>query len=135
MAVLDTTGVYSAGDDYRVIKVLGVPFGSYTLECVAGCMNDLEDMSPTAAADLVSLLDAWDTADAAQSTENLEQADGRKVLVKADVLEWEVVNGGTSGTTQQKGKIQGEVAQIMSFCTCLGGFMGGYGGMAQLIRS
>lgn len=134
MAVLDTTGVYTAGDDYRVIKVLGVPFGSYTLDCVAGCLNQLEDMSVPAATDLVALLNSWDTADSAQNTQNSEQADGQKVLVKADVLEWEVKNGGMSGLTAQKAKIEGEVAQIMSFCSCLGGYMGGTTG-TQLIRS
>jgi len=135
MAVLDTTGVYSTGDDYRVIKVLGVPFGDYTLSCVAGCMNQLEDMSVAAATDLVALLDAWDTADSAQSTENASQADGKKVLVKADVLEWEVINGGTSGLSMEKGKIEGEVAQVMAFCSCLGGLLGGSTQGTPLIRS
>lgn len=134
MAVLDTTGVYAAGDDYRVIKVLSLPFGSYTLDCVAGCLNQLEDMSVPAATDLVALLNAWDAADSAQSTQNSDQADGQKVLVKADVLEWEVKNGGMSGLTAEKAKIEGEVAQIMSFCSCLGGYMGGTTG-TQLIRS
>ena len=135
MATLDTTGVYTAGDDYRVIKVLGAPFGSFALDCVAGCMNQLEDMSVTAATDLVSLLDAWDTANAAQSVEYSNQADGKKVLVKADVLEWEVQNGGISGLTQEKAKVEGEVAQIMSFCSCLGGLMGSSGMGTPLIRS
>ena len=51
---LDTSGVYTAGDDYRVIKVLNLPFGSYTLDCVANCMNQLEDMSVAAATDMSS---------------------------------------------------------------------------------
>lgn len=134
MAVLDTTGVYTAGDDYRVIKVLGLPFGSYTLDCVAGCLNQLEGMSVPAATDLVALLNSWDTADSAQSTQNSDQADGQKVLVKADVLEWEVKNGGVSGLAAEKAKIEGEIGQIMSFCSCLGGYMGGTTG-TQLIRS
>lgn len=135
MAVLDTSGVYSAGDDYRVIKVLGAPFGSYTLDCVAGCMNQLEDMSAAAATDLVALLDAWDAADAAQSTQNNSQPDGTKVLTKADVLEWEVVNGGISGLAQEKAKIEMEVAQIMSFCSCLGSLMQNKTTGTSLIRS
>lgn len=138
MATLDTTGVYSEGDDYRVIKALNVPFGTYTMSCVAGCMNDLEDMSPTAAADLVALLDSYDVANAAESTANLEQAGGGKVLVKADVLEWEVINGGINGATQEKGKISSDIAQIMSFCVCLSGYLDGYGGhygTAPMIRS
>ena len=135
MATLDTTGVYTAGDDYRVIKALGVPFGSYTLDCIAGCMNDLEDMSVTAATDLVALLNAYDAANTSQSTENLNQAEGQKVLVKADVLEWEVTNGGVGGAGQEKMKAKDEIAQIMSFCTCLGGYLSGYHGGTTLIRS
>ena len=135
MATLDTSGVYTAGDDYKVIKILNVPFGTYTLDCVAGCMNDLESMSSAAASDLVALLGDWETADAAESAQNLEQAGGQKVLVEADVLKWEVINGGINGATQEKAKIKGEIAQIMSFCACLGGLLGGYNGATPLIRS
>ena len=135
MAVLDTSGVYSTGDDYRVIKALSLPFGSYTLSCVAGCMNDLEVMSTTAATDLVALLDAYDVADASQSTQNLDQAGGQKVLIKADVLEYEVINGGVSGATQEIAKIRGELAQTMSFCTCIAGYLSGNAYGTPLIRS
>ena len=83
---LDTSGVYTAGDDYRVIKVLNLPFGSYTLDCVANCMNQLEDMSVAAATDLVALSGCMGyAADAAQSTQDLADVEG-KVLTKADVL-------------------------------------------------
>ena len=132
---LDTSGVYSEGDDYRVIKVLNLPFGSYTLDCVGNCMSQLEDMSVAAATDLVALLDAWDTADDAQSTQDLADVEG-KVLVKADVLEWEVVNGGVSGPAKEKAKIEDDVKQIMSFCSCLGGYLGmNYYGSTPLMRS
>ena len=135
MAILDTSGVYTEGDDYRVIKALDVPFGTYTLNCVAGCMNDLEVMSPTAAADLVASLNAYDVANATESEANLEQAGGAKVLVGADVLTWEVINGGINGATQEKGKIRTDIAQIMSFCVCLSGFLDNGSGGTTLIRS
>ena len=132
---LDTSGVYTAGDDYRVIKVLNVPFGTYTLDCVSNCMNQLEDMSVPAATDLVSLLDDWDTADAAQSAQDLSNVEG-KALIKADVLEWEVVDGGMSGPAKEKAKVEDDVRQIMSFCSCLGGYLGmNYYGSTPLIRS
>ena len=135
---LDTSGVYRPGDDYKVIKILGLPMGEYTLDCVANCMNQLEDMSPEAAADLVAQIDAWETADQAQTDSNLEYADGQKVLVKADVLEWEVIGGGQSGTSAEKGKIVGNISNLLSFCSCLGGMLpgsSGHFGMASLIRS
>ena len=133
---LDTSGVYTAGDDYRVIKVLSLPFGEYTLECVSNCMNQLEAMSPVAAQDLVTMLTAWDTADSAQTTENLNQTDGKKVLVKADVLEWEVTGGGMSGTQSEKLKIEQDIAELMAFCSCLGGILGNnHYGSTGLVRS
>ena len=132
---LDTTGVYTTGDDYRVIKVLSLPFGSYTLDCVSNCMNQLEDMSVAAATDLVALLDSWDTADDAQTSQDLADVEG-KVLTKADVLEWEVINGGMTGPAKEKLKIEDEIKQLMSFCSCLGGYLGAsYYGATPLYRS
>jgi hypothetical protein len=133
---LDTSGVYTAGDDYRVIKVLSLPFGEYTLECVGNCMNQLEVMSSVAAQDLVNMLTEWETADAAQTTEDLSQTDGKKVLVKADVLEWEVTGNGITGPQNQKVKIQNDIMELMAFCSCLGGLLGNSAyGSASLIRS
>ncbi|WGL30493.1 hypothetical protein SCRES1_gp66 [Synechococcus phage S-CRES1] len=133
---LDTSGVYTAGDDYRVIKVLSLPFGEYTLECVSNCMNQLEVMSVVAAQDLVTMLAAWDTADSAQTTESLNQTDGKKVLIKADVLEWEVTGGGMTGPQSEKLKIEQDIAELMAFCSCLGGFLSNSAyGSTSLIRS
>jgi hypothetical protein len=134
---LDTTGGWVAGDDLRVIEALMLPFGSYVLDCTQNCMNQLEDMSPEAVLRVRALLDEYEAADQAESGQNLGDTEG-KVLVKADVLEWEVVNGGIAGTTQEKAKIRDEIAKYFAFCSCLGGVlpggMGGYG-TASLIRS
>ena len=137
---LDTTGGWVAGDDLRVIEALLLPFGSYTLDCTQNCMNQLEDMSPEAVLRVRALLDEYEAADQAESEQNLGDTEG-KVLVKADVLEWEVVNGGIAGTTQEKANVRAEIARYFSFCSCLGGMLpGGPGGMggygtASLIRS
>lgn len=139
---LDTTGNWVAGDDLRVIEALMLPFGTYVLDCAQNCMNQLEDMSPEAVLRVRALLDEYEAADAAESTQNLGDTEG-KVLVKADVLEWEVVGGGIAGTTQEKAKIRDEIARYFAFCSCLGGMLpvgpdgGGYGGYgsASLIRS
>ena len=134
---LDTTGGWVAGDDLRVIEALMLPFGSYVLDCTQNCMNQLEDMSPEAVLRVRALLDEYEAADQAESGQNLGDTEG-KVLVKADVLEWEVVNGGIAGTTQEKAKIRDEIAKYFAFCSCLGGVlpggMGGYG-TTSLIRS
>ena len=136
---LDTSGNWEAGDDLRLIEALLLPFGSYVLDCVGNCANQLEDMSPEAVLRVRALLDEYEAADSAESDQNLGDTEG-KILVKADVLEWQVVNGGISGTTQEKAKIRDEIARYFSFCSCLGGYLPGNGGMggygtASLVRS
>lgn len=133
-STLDTSGAWEAGDDLRIIEALLLPFGEYVQTCVGNCCNQLEDMSAEAVLRVRALLDEYEAADSAESTENLADTQG-KVLVKADVLEWEVVNGGISGTTQEKAKIRDEIARYFSFCSCLAGYVGGQGGGTALIRS
>lgn len=132
---LDTSGVYRPGDDVKVINILQLGFGSYTLDCVQGCMEELEDMSVAAAEQLVGCIDAWEAADQAQTEADLEQPDGRKVLVKADVLEWQVINGGAQGPSIEKDKNRSEIARLLDFCVCLGPINPNYWGTAPLIRS
>lgn len=135
-STLDTNGNWESGDDLRLIEALMLPFGDYTQTCVGNCANQLEDMSPEAVLRVRALLDEYEAADAAESGQNLGDTEG-KVLVKADVLEWQVVNGGIPGTTQEKAKTRDEIARYFSFCSCLGGYLGGNGsyGTASLIRS
>jgi hypothetical protein len=132
--VLDTTGLWSAGDDYKVIKALGLPFGTYTQDCVIGCMNDLQDMSVVAQQDVIDLLADYDAADAAQSTQNLSNTEG-KVLVEADVLVWQVTGNGMTGPQNEKLRVQAELSKIFSFCTCIAGYLGGNAYGTVLIRS
>ena len=142
-STLDTSGNWESGDDLRIIEALLLPFGTFTLDCVGNCANQLEDMSPEAVLRVKALLDEYEAADAAESGQNLGDTEG-KVLTKADVLEWTVVNGGISGTSQEKAKLRYEIWQYFAFCSCLGslhpngggngGSMGGYGS-GQLIRS
>lgn len=140
---LDVTGVWEPGDDLRVIEALGLPFGSYVLDCVQNCMNQLEDISPEACVRVRALLDQYEAADNADTEQNTGDVEG-KVLVKADVLEWEVVGGktGLTGPQKEKAKIRYELWNYFAFCSCLGslnpngggGMVGGYGS-GSLIRS
>ena len=142
---LDVTGVWEPGDDLRVIEALGLPFGSYVLDCVQNCMNQLEDISPEACVRVRALLDQYEAADNADTEQNTGDVEG-KVLVKADVLEWEVVGGktGLTGPQKEKAKIRYELWNYFAFCSCLGGLnpngpggggmVGGYGS-GSLIRS
>ena len=83
---LDTSGSWVAGDELRIIEALGVPFGSYSLTCVQNCCGQLEEMSPQAVLNVRALLDEYEAADSAESTQYLSDTEG-KTLVKADVLE------------------------------------------------
>jgi hypothetical protein len=136
---LDTSGNWVAGDDLRLIEALGLPFGTYTLDCAQKCMNELEDMSPEAVLRVRALLDEYEAAKLAESNSNLADTEG-KVLVKADVLEWEVTGTGqASGAQQEMNRAQHELAQYFAFCSCMGsalpGSGGGYYGSGSLIRS
>lgn len=134
MATLDTSGLWSAGDDYRVIKALAVPFGTYTQDCTITAMNELQGMSVAAQQDVLDLLADYDAADTAQTAQNLANIEG-KVLVKADVLEYEVTGSGVTGPQQEKGRVKHELTQIFAFSTCLSGYMGGNSFGTPLFRS
>lgn len=134
---LDVSGNWEAGDDLRVIEALGLPFGTYTIECAQSCMNQLEDMSPEAVLRVKVLLDEYEAAKTAESTQNLADTEG-KTLVKADVLEWERNGAGeVSGPQMEMMRTRNELGQYFAFCSCMGGLQqgGGYYGMASLVRS
>lgn len=134
---LDTSGSWESGDDLRVIECLMLPFGTYVLDCTQNCMNQLQAMSDAAVLRVRALLDEYDAADQAESEQNLGDTEG-KVLVKADVLEWQVTGNGVAGTTQEKANVRAEIARYFSFCSCLGSVLpgaGGYAGHSALIRS
>lgn len=131
---LDTTGNWVAGDELRIIEALGLPFGSYTLDCVSNCCNQLEDLSAQAVLNVRALLDEYEAAKAVQTTQDLADTEG-KTLVKADVLEWEVNKGQASGPQVEMMRTKDEIAQYFAFCSCLGGLVGASSHGTQLIRS
>lgn len=129
MSSLDTSGLWDAGDDLRVMEALLVPFGTYTLDCIGKCCNTLEDMSPEAVTRVKVLLDEYDAADQAQTEQDLGNTEG-KILVKADVLEWQVVGDGqVTGPQKEKSKVRAELARYFQFCVCLQGYLPGGGSM------
>jgi len=132
---LDTSGGWVAGDELRIIEALGLPFGSYTLDCVSNCCNQLEDMSAQAVLNVRSALDEYEAAKTAESTSNLSDTEG-KTLIKADVLEWQAdAVGQQSGAQKEMQRAKDEIAQYFAFCSCLGGFVGASDHGTQLIRS
>lgn len=132
---LITNGNWVAGDELRIIEALGVPFGSFTLDCIADCANQLEVMSPQAVINVRAALDEYEAAKSAESTANLADTEG-KTLVKADVLEWQADSADQpSGAQKEMQRAKAEIAQYFSFCSCLGGLLGSGGYGTPLIRS
>lgn len=132
--VLDTSGLWTAGDDYKIIQALGLPFGTYTQDCIITCCNDLQDMSTVAQQDVLVLLADYEAAKTAGKAQNLADVEG-KVLVEADVLKWEREVGKLSGPDSEKARVKDELSKIFSFCSCLGGAIGGNAYGTPLIRS
>ena len=132
---LDVSGNWVAGDDLRIIEALGAPFGSYTLECVQNCANQLEDLSAQAVLNVRAALDEYEAAKSAESTSNLADTEG-KTLVKADVLEWEKDSSSQpSGPQKEMQRARDEIAKYFAFCSCLAGQVIVYAGATPLIRS
>ena len=95
--VLDTSGSWSAGDEYRVLDALGLSASEYMVAGLRGCMNAMEDALVVRVLDD---LDRYDAAKTAQRTADLANPDGR-TLVKADVLEWQASHSGSVGTSRE----------------------------------
>ena len=132
---LDVSGNWVAGDDLRIIEALGAPFGSYTLECVQNCCNQLEVMSPQAVLNVRTLLDEYEAAKSAESTSNLADTEG-KTLIKADVLEWQADSPDQlSGSRKEMVRAKNEIVLYFAFCNCLGGVLGSETYGTPLIRS
>lgn len=134
MAVLDTSGLWSDGDDYRIIKALSLPFGTFVQDCMITSMNQLQAMSVTAQQEVLDLLADYDTANAAQTAQNLANTEG-KTLVEADVLKWQVTGNGMSGPQAEMLRVKAELSDIFAFSTCLAGYLGNNGWGTPLIRS
>ena len=132
---LDTSGNWVAGDDLRIIEALGVPFGSFTLECIQNCCGQLEEMSAQAVLNVRAALDEYEAAKTVESTQNLSDSEG-KTLIKADILEWQADSPGSlSGAQKEMLRAKEEIAQYFAFCSCLGGIIGGNSYGTALIRS
>lgn len=127
---LDITGSWSSGDQYRVLQVLGLPMSNYMVDGIVTCMNRMTDEEDALAARVVTDLDRYDTAKAVQTTADLSNPDN-KVLIKADVLEWNVGHG-QSGTGREIADAVNNVR--LAFMSCPYVPSEGYSG-TMLVRS
>jgi len=114
MAVLDTSGNWSAGDDLRVLEAMGMAFSEYGINGLRTCMNQLEGISSGAVLKVLDAVDRYEAGKTAKTTSDLADVDG-KVLVKADVLSWEVTKG-SSGIDDEIMDARLQVIKYFEFC-------------------
>lgn len=112
---LDTSGNWSAGDDLRVLDALGMDFSEYGLVGLQTCMNQLEDISSGAVTKVLAAVSRYEAAKAIKTATDLANTED-KVLVKADVLSWEVSKGGNSGLSAEIMDARIEVMRYFEFC-------------------
>jgi hypothetical protein len=94
-------------------------------------MNELCDIAPLQVTEVRDLLDEWDNAQDAISDRNIAQ-DGR-ALVKADVLEWKVIDAGLSSPQAEVSRIRGLLYLYFGFCPMFA--EQGSMGLTALVRS
>lgn len=127
MATLNTSLGWVIGDVERILIAVGVGVGEYTINEVTVCANELGGMSTTLVATVRSLLSDYDTAVTTEKTFNISD-NGGKTLVKADVLEWEVDNGGRyEAIVIEKQRVVGDLVNIFAFCPVIDGGLGSQG--------
>ena len=116
MATLDTGLGWVAGDVERILIATGAGISNYYISQQTVCCNELGEMSPTLVADVRTLLADYDAAVTVRKGLGVDD-DAGKVLVKADVLEWEVDKGGRyEAVMKEIGRISDELIKIFAFC-------------------
>ena len=120
MATLDTGLGWVACDAERILLALGIGLSRYTInEMVIGC-NDLGDIASEQVTVVRTLLSEYDTAMDHQKNAGHEDNAG-KILVKADVLEWEKEPGGKyEAILREKARCVYELEKIFGFVSIIG---------------
>jgi len=120
MAVLDTSIGWQVGDVERILRVLEISFSRYTINEITVACNELGDIASSQISEVRSLLGEWDIALSHQKNAGQEDNAG-KVLVKADVLEWETEGGGKyESILREKARIRHEIEKILGFSSIIG---------------
>lgn len=120
MAVLDTGLGWHEGDVERILLALEMKLSRYTINEMTLACNDLGEIASTQVSEVRHLLSEWETALNHQRNAGHEDQAG-KVLVKADVLEWEKENGGRyEGILREKARVRNELEKIFGFSNIIG---------------
>ena len=131
MTTLNTSAGWSNGDEIRILIASGLLVSVYHKEQMITCMNHLAEISPSVVSAVLDLLDQFDEAQG-RMVELNSGGDG-KTLIKADVLEWEAGQPGSSYSPEREiSRIQGMLYQYFGSCPLHGG---GFRNYMTLIRS
>lgn len=133
MATLDTSLGWVAGDPERILLALEIGISNFTINEITVCCNEIGNMSTILVGRVRTLLSQYDAAVTVQKDLGVAEDAGR-VLIKADVLEWQVQPGGSyTAVVQEKGRVYDELLKIFAFCPCIGEDLSRYS--TSLIRS
>ncbi|MFZ9350308.1 MAG: hypothetical protein ACO25K_07800 [Candidatus Fonsibacter ubiquis] len=115
MATLNTSYGWTQGDQVRLLVASGLTVGTYQIDQITVSMNELGSMSTDAVGAVLDLMDQFETAQTQLAT--LNNDNNGKVLVKADVLEWEQAKSGNNYNPQMEIlRIRGLLYQYMAMC-------------------
>jgi len=129
----EAEGGWVVGDFERILLALEIGISEYTLNEMRVCANRLSQISSTLVGRVRTLLSEYDAATSVQKGLGIDNDAGR-VLVKADVLEWQVEKGGQyEAVMKEKGRIYNELVKIFSYCPIIDGVNGR--NITSLIRS
>jgi hypothetical protein len=123
------------GDDLRVLIAAGLPVSGYSISRIQGDMNTLGEMTPGAVSVVRGLLTQYEVMQS--SIASLNSSSKGKVLVKADVLEWEADGANAFGPYQEVSRIRGLLGQYFGFSLLFGEAdgIGGYTGNVYITRA
>jgi hypothetical protein len=115
MATLNTSYGWTQGDQVRLLVASGLTVGTYQIDQITVSMNELGNMSTDAVSAVLDLMDQFETAQTQLAA--LNNDNNGKVLVKADVLEWEQAKSGNNYNPQMEIlRIRGLLYQYMAMC-------------------
>lgn len=115
MATLNTSYGWSQGDQIRLLIASGLSVGSYQIAIITQSMNDLGALSTLAVDNVLELIDQYEAAQ--NKLSELNTNNNGKILIKADVLEWEAASGANNYSPQLEiQRIRIQLYQYMSMC-------------------
>jgi hypothetical protein len=115
MPTLNTAYGWSQGDQIRLLIASGLSVGSYQLSVITQSMNDLGTLSTLAVSNVLDLVDQFENAQA--KLVDLNTNSNGRILIKADVLEWESAKGDNIYNPQMEiQRIRIQLYQYMSLC-------------------